>query len=114
MLAHRFSYELLRGPIPKGMTLDHRCRNTLCVNPWHLEIVTHRENVLRGEGIAAKQAKQNRCIYGHDLAGENSYRYGRKRRCKVCALAWSQEQNLAKREDRSPRPLRELRSLGLF
>lgn len=43
-------YELLVGPIPEGLTIDHLCRNTMCVNPDHLEPVTHRENLMRGVG----------------------------------------------------------------
>ena len=46
--AHRAAYQSFRGPIPAGMTLDHTCRVRNCVNPEHLEAVTHRENVLRG------------------------------------------------------------------
>jgi hypothetical protein len=45
--AHRVAYVALRGPIPEGLTLDHLCRNTLCVNPAHLEPVTNSENVSR-------------------------------------------------------------------
>jgi hypothetical protein len=43
-LAHRFSYELHVGPIPEGMHIHHRCRNTSCTNPDHLEVVTQAEN----------------------------------------------------------------------
>lgn len=45
--AHRLAYELLVGPIPSGMTIDHTCANRLCVNPAHLEAVTIRENIRR-------------------------------------------------------------------
>lgn len=45
--AHRFSWELHRDPIPEGLVIDHLCRNTLCVNPDHLEPVTQQENVRR-------------------------------------------------------------------
>lgn len=48
VLAHRWVYEQLRGPIPDGASLDHLCRNPSCVNPDHLEPVTHTENVRRG------------------------------------------------------------------
>ena len=46
-MAHRFAYETLVGPIPDGLTLDHLCRNTSCVNPEHLEPVTEQENLAR-------------------------------------------------------------------
>lgn len=48
ILAHRFAYTVLVGPIPTGLVIDHLCRNTLCVNPAHLEVVTQGENVRRG------------------------------------------------------------------
>lgn len=48
--AHRYVYELERGPIPTGMQLDHLCRTPACVNPAHLEPVTGTENVRRGRG----------------------------------------------------------------
>ena len=48
MYVHRYSYELLVGPIPAGLELDHLCRVPGCVNPDHLEPVTHAENLRRG------------------------------------------------------------------
>lgn len=52
-MAHRYSYELLVGPIPDGLTIDHLCRNRACVNPDHMEPVTQRENLRRAR--AAKR-----------------------------------------------------------
>lgn len=59
--AHVVSYEMLAGAVPEGLELDHLCRVSLCVNPGHLEAVTHRENVLRGESPAAVWARRTHC-----------------------------------------------------
>lgn len=69
-MAHRVSYMEHKGKIPKGLQLDHLCRNTLCVNPSHLEPVTHRENLRRG--VDARQ-KPTHCKYGHEMIGHNIY-----------------------------------------
>lgn len=66
-VAHRWSYEHHRGPIPDGLHLDHLCRNRRCVNPDHLEAVPCRVNLLRSAGNAAK----THCPQGHPYAGEN-------------------------------------------
>jgi hypothetical protein len=78
--AHRYSYELFVGPIPDGLKLDHLCRNPKCVRPDHLEPVTQRENVLRGEGVAAKEARRDTCSKGHPFDGHN----GKQRLCSIC------------------------------
>jgi len=70
--AHRFSYELLVGTVPDGYELDHLCRNRSCVNPLHLEPVTHRENMRRGEGVASTNAKKTHCIHGHPFTPDNT------------------------------------------
>lgn len=69
--AHRFSYERLIGPIPKGLTLDHLCRRPPCVNPRHLQPVTEQVNILRGTSPAAMNAIKTHCIRGHALDGAN-------------------------------------------
>lgn len=86
-LAHRAIYETLVGPIPAGLTLDHLCRNRWCVNPQHLEPVTARENVLRGEGLSARRARQTNCKRGHALTVDNVYAGRRERRCRICHAA---------------------------
>lgn len=63
--AHRFSYNLHRGPILDGLELDHLCRNPSCVNPGHLEAVTHRENVRRGTSPPAVTRRTGVCQRGH-------------------------------------------------
>lgn len=83
--AHRFAYTEIAGRhIPDGLHLDHLCRNRLCVNPDHLEPVTHRENCLRGVSPAAQQARQTECSQGHPLAGDNLHVRRGKRECKTC------------------------------
>lgn len=84
--AHRVAYELSRGPIPSGLSLDHLCRVTLCVRPDHLEAVTHRVNVLRGTSPSAISAVKTHCPQGHEYTEANTYRDKKgKRACRTCA-----------------------------
>lgn len=83
VLAHRLSYELLIGPIPDGLQIDHLCRVRNCVNPDHLEAVTQLENIRR-----APQVSGAYCKHGHERTPENTYvRKDRPgyRHCRVCA-----------------------------
>ena len=84
--AHRFVYEQRFGRIPEGLTLDHLCRNRLCVRPEHLEPVTLRENILRGNSIVAQLARQTHCKRGHPLSGPEAdvYVHHRERECRKC------------------------------
>lgn len=82
--AHRVVYESLVEPIAPGLVLDHLCRIRACVNPDHLEPVTHRVNLLRGVGINATNAAKTHCKHGHEFTPENTYRYGNKRQCRTC------------------------------
>lgn len=83
--AHRFVLGLDGWMIPKGFETDHLCRNRLCVNPSHLEVVTRRENNLRGTGAAARNSRKTQCIHGHELIGENLVIDSLGRRvCKTC------------------------------
>lgn len=81
---HRFAYQLLVGPIPVGMTIDHLCRQTVCVNPSHMEVVTPGVNVLRGDTIVAKNAAKTHCKRGHPFSEENTRIENGSRRCKAC------------------------------
>ncbi|WP_234039914.1 HNH endonuclease signature motif containing protein [Micromonospora coerulea] len=92
--AHRFGYEMWVGPIPNGLHLDHLCRVRSCVAPGHLEPVTNRENILRGEAPTARQSRQTHCRNGHPLAGDNLVRSAAargQRVCRTCRLAWRRE-----------------------
>jgi hypothetical protein len=59
-LAHRWVWTMLFGSIPKGFTIDHLCRNRMCVNPHHLELVPQAENCRRGKGtkLTAEQVRE--------------------------------------------------------
>jgi hypothetical protein len=84
VLAHRWAYAYVYGCIPQGLVIDHLCRNTLCVNPAHLEAVTQRENVMRGTGPSAVNATKTHCKQGHELSGWN-LKLGKKGRdCRTC------------------------------
>lgn len=90
-LAHRVAYELLKGPIPDGLEIDHLCRVRCCINPNHLEPVSYLENIRRGEGNAAatkahaaNQRAKTQCPKGH------LYNYispQGKRACSICRAA---------------------------
>lgn len=82
--AHRVAWELLVGPIPDGLQIDHLCKNTLCVNPDHLEPVTARVNVRRSAGVCARNAAKTACKRGHVFTEENTMRRPTGRRCKTC------------------------------
>lgn len=84
--SHRAFYEHFRGPIPPGLQIDHLCRLRPCVNPQHMEAVTPRENSLRSESFAARNARKQSCPQGHALTENNVLREGNKRKCKTCKL----------------------------
>ena len=86
--AHRFSYQLLVGPIPSRFQIDHLCRNPACVNPAHLEAVTRRVNAARGVGFVATNMRKTHCKNGHEFTPENTYwrvhEMGEARGCRAC------------------------------
>jgi hypothetical protein len=88
--AHRLAYAWLRGPIPDGLTLDHLCRVTACVNPEHLEPVEMVENVMRGGSIPAVNARKTHCKRGHnEWRILSQYSNGKPRRvCVPCVRAF--------------------------
>lgn len=91
VLAHVFSYERVHGPVPEGLELDHLCRNPRCVNPEHLEAVTHQENMRRGamtnKGVCRKA--------GHPMTPENTTSWGA---CKTCITERNKKNSVRRNE----------------
>ena len=81
---YRILYELLVGPIPAGLELDHLCRNHACCNPLHLEPVPHRINLLRGASPSAIHSRKTSCPQGHTYSGVNNRG---QRICCLCIAA---------------------------
>jgi HNH endonuclease len=71
---HRWAFEQFRGPIPAGLSIDHLCRTRSCVNPAHMQAVTHADNVRR-----SVSATKTQCRLGHELARGKNQRF-----CPVC------------------------------
>jgi hypothetical protein len=109
--AHRVIYELLVGPIPAGLTIDHLCRNRACVNPAHMEPVTLRENILRSPSSAtAVNARRTQCPRGHEYDRISARGY---RSCSTCVRAQDRlRKQLARSAARSSKPRPDRREEG--
>lgn len=113
-LAHRIAFISTGNLIPKGTELDHKCRHANCVNPLHLETVSHKENCARGLGGTSPGSKTGRrhalerernathCIHGHLLAGDNLFKCPSdsrgRRRCRECMRIQNQRYLRRERE----------------
>lgn len=116
LAAHRVAYELLVGPIPEGMSLDHlchtrdltcpggkKCPHRLCVNPEHLEPVSGRENRMRGRSFAPVNAAKTECIHGHPFDAANTYITTKGTRvCRACTSASQRAYQKRVRRKKSP------------
>lgn len=89
--AHRIAWELTHGLIPDGLQTDHLCRTRSCIRPDHIELVTTKENVLRGEGITAKNATKTHCAAGHEFLPENTWVHKGERVCLTCKRTRNRE-----------------------
>lgn len=89
-MAHRWSYKHFKGDIPDGLVVHHTCVNPKCVNPDHLTVETHRDNIITfgSTNAAFLNSQKTHCIAGHELTIENTYigksRFGKTRVCKIC------------------------------
>ena len=106
VVAHRISYELFVGFIPNELQLDHLCRVRHCVNPGHLEPVTQQENILRGEGEAAVNARKTHCKRGHPFSGDNLYMrpaYNNRRKSRACRTCHKLSERRYRKNNNKPK-----------
>lgn len=87
ILAHRWAYEKFYGPIPPGSEIMHHCDNPPCINPLHLRVGTHAENMAdaatKGR-IRGHNALKIACAHGHSFDEKNTYHYRGERECREC------------------------------
>lgn len=106
--AHRAAYELLRGPIPDGLVLDHLCRVRFCCNPDHLVPVTQKQNLARsksGQTGAERNRAKTHCLQGHSYSGDNLHiTPDGKRVCRACARRYTAEARARRLATNPPEP----------
>lgn len=106
-LAHRLSYEEKYGIIPKGLVINHMCRNRCCINrEEHLEIVTQKVNLKKGEHNNQNKEKL-RCKQGHEFNEKNTYIYPNgERGCRTCNRINQHPYNQRKKLERITCPMK--------
>ena len=83
--AHRVMWEVVVGPIPEGLTIDHLCMNRRCVNPGHLRVISLRDNILASPNtLAGINVRKTHCIHGHPFNEQNTYKWRGTRSCRTC------------------------------
>jgi hypothetical protein len=102
--AHRLSYEIAKGKIADGLVIDHLCRNTLCVNPDHLDAVSVKVNIIRGTSPSAKNSQKTHCKRGHPLSGSNLMSQAGYRQCRYCKVMRGRNRALSHRKQPLPVP----------
>lgn len=96
--AHRLAYQLTIGPIPDGCELDHLCRNKACINPAHLEPVSHVENMRRSD-VGWNYRMKTHCPSGHPYDAKNTYYFDGERSCRACHRVVEARRRLRKAND---------------
>ena len=85
---YKAAFEHWKGSVPEGKEIDHICGVRCCVNPAHLQAITHKENIAKS-GAWEFNRKKTHCPKGHPYSGDNLYMYGTNRQCLICRRARS-------------------------